>query len=159
MLGSLRRIATKSVYQVPLSHNLVGVSRMGGVAASPLGRGVSARGMSVDAEDIERVHNRKGAIGVSTRDCVAGREIVKELGLVTAGAVRSKNIFQDVLAALAGMVGGEVPTYTDLVADTSAEASRRLMETAQELGATSVVRVHFQTATTMNRYVFILFLL
>jgi uncharacterized protein YbjQ (UPF0145 family) len=39
------------------------------------------------------------------------------------------------------------------MSETAEAASTRLVETAQDLGATSVVNIRFQTTTTMNRLI------
>jgi len=90
-------------------------------------------------------------IRLSNRNQIHGRKVVKELGLVSAGAVRTKNILVDVLAALRGVFGGSSHWYSSLVNDATSEASTKLATNAHKLGATSVVRVRFQINTTMHR--------
>lgn len=85
---------------------------------------------------------------------MAGRVIDKEVGLVVASAFRAKNLPLDMLAAIGSLFGGEVSAYNDLVSDCVSEASRRLMNAAEDLGATSVVCVRLETTSTMNRFVF-----
>ena len=102
---------------------------------------------------LQDVHQNIGEVTITTRDCVHGRVIEREIGMVVASAVRSKSIVSDVFAALGGIFGGEVSSYTDLLSECSEEATRRLTKMGEELGASSIVRVKFQTTTTMNRLV------
>ena len=91
---------------------------------------------------------------VSTKSNVEGRQIVKEIGVVSAGEFRSKNLLQDVHAAFLAVFGGETPAYSDLLDEASASSTYKLMREAQQLGATDVVNVRYQTTSTMNRLVF-----
>ncbi|RHY32586.1 hypothetical protein DYB32_002410 [Aphanomyces invadans] len=97
---------------------------------------------------------RDAKLLVSTRDCVEGREIIEELGVVSATVVRTKNILEDILAALGGMFGGETRSYSSLMNETTQEAVHRLKGAALAQGASAVVMTKFETNTTMNRFVF-----
>lgn len=88
---------------------------------------------------------------LSTDSQIDGRRTVRQLGVVTASSVRTKNILYDVLEAVRRVVGGECVLYTQLLNETTAEATKRLLEVAQDKGATSVIRVKYETTTTMNR--------
>ncbi|TYZ65042.1 hypothetical protein PybrP1_004494 [[Pythium] brassicae (nom. inval.)] len=90
----------------------------------------------------------------TTRDEIAGREIVEEIGMVSAAAVRSKSVISDMYVALAGLFGGEAVSYTALMNETMEEAAHRMQFAAQSQGATAVVNVRFDSNTTMNRLVF-----
>jgi len=90
---------------------------------------------------------------LSSTETIDGRRVVRQIGLVTASSVRTKNLFFDLLAALRGVVGGESVLYTRLLNETTAEATKRMLEVAKEQGATSVVRVRYETTTTMNRLI------
>ncbi|RHY19602.1 hypothetical protein DYB37_002484 [Aphanomyces astaci] len=88
-----------------------------------------AMGMATKATDDTHITSaavREAKLLVSTRDCVEGRQIVKELGVVSATVVRTKNILEDILAALGGMFGGETRSYSSLMNETTQEAIHRL---------------------------------
>ena len=71
----------------------------------------------------------------STSDTIPGREISETLGLVTANAVRARNIGRDMLAGLKNIVGGELGAYRELLRESREEALARVGEQAEEMGA------------------------
>ena len=83
---------------------------------------------------------------LATTDTIAGRRIVKTLGLVRGGSVRGRDVGADVTAFMRNLVGGEVPEYTKLFAEAREQALDRLIEDAQAIGADAVVAVRFQTS-------------
>jgi len=83
-------------------------------------------------------------------DEVPAREIAEALGLVKGNAVRARPVFRDIMAFLRVLVGGEIPEYTKMMAETREQALDRLVEEARVLGADAVVAVRFVTAQTMS---------
>ncbi len=83
----------------------------------------------------------------STSDTIPGREISETLGLVTANAVRARNIGRDVLAGLKNIVGGEIGAYRELLRESREEALARFDEEAEEMGADAVVAVRITTSS------------
>ncbi|HEX2465040.1 MAG TPA: YbjQ family protein [Thermoanaerobaculia bacterium] len=87
---------------------------------------------------------------VTTTPCVEGKRIVRVLGLVRGNTVRSRHIGRDVLAALRNVVGGEIPEYTKLLAESREQAVDRMVEEARGLGANAIVQMRFQTSMIMT---------
>lgn len=83
---------------------------------------------------------------VVTTDEIAGRKITVALGLVRGTAVRTRTLWQDIGAAMRALVGGEVPEYTKLIAETREQALDRMMDEARARGADAVVGFRFATA-------------
>ena len=83
---------------------------------------------------------------VSNRDCIAGYEIVEDLGLVRANVVRAKHIGKDLIAGLKNVVGGEVREYTEMLSESREIALKRMEKKAEEMGADAVVNVRFMTS-------------
>ena len=71
---------------------------------------------------------------------------MKALGLVRGSTARSRNIGRDITAVLKNVVGGEVKSYTQLMADAREEAIYRMQEDAARLDATMVVGVRFASS-------------
>ena len=71
---------------------------------------------------------------------------MKPLGLVRGSTARSRNIGRDITAVLKNVVGGEVKSYTQLMADAREEAIYRMQEDAARLDATMVVGVRFASS-------------
>jgi len=77
---------------------------------------------------------------------IAGKRVVRTLGMVRGNTVRARHIGRDIIAGLKGFVGGEVHEYTKLLAESREHALDRMAEEAQSLGANAVVEVHFATS-------------
>jgi uncharacterized protein YbjQ (UPF0145 family) len=87
---------------------------------------------------------------VVTTPTIAGRRIVKTLGLVRGTTIRARHIGRDITAALRNIVGGEIPEYTKLLGEAREQAVDRMIEEAELLGADAVVMINFQTAMVMT---------
>ena len=81
---------------------------------------------------------------------VAGRRVVKTLGLVKGNTIRARHVGKDILAALKNIVGGEVEEYTKMMAESREQAVDRMVAEAQKLGADAVVDVRFSTSYMMS---------
>ncbi len=87
---------------------------------------------------------------VVTSDTVAGKRIVKTLGLVRGNTVRTRHIGKDILAGLRNIVGGEVHEYGKLLAESREQSLDRMMAEAAALGANAVVAARFTTSMMMG---------
>lgn len=87
---------------------------------------------------------------LSTTEFIAGRKITEVLGVVRGSTVRSRNVVRDIMAGLRNVVGGEIPEYTKLLADSREQALQRMVEDARRLGADAVVGIRFTTSAVMQ---------
>lgn len=87
---------------------------------------------------------------VVSSDDVPGRSIEETCGLVKGSAVRARPFFRDVMAFLRVLVGGEIPEYTKMLAETREQALDRMLEQARDIGADAVITVRFVTAQTIS---------
>lgn len=87
---------------------------------------------------------------VVTTPRVEGKRTVRVLGLVRGNTVRSRHIGRDVLAAVRNVVGGEIPEYTKLLAESREQAVDRMVEEARGMGANAIVQMRFQTSMIMR---------
>lgn len=71
----------------------------------------------------------------------------KLIGLARGGTARAKNAISDIGAGLKNIVGGEVGTYTKLMADGRELALERLQKDALRMGANGVIAVRFTSST------------
>jgi uncharacterized protein YbjQ (UPF0145 family) len=76
---------------------------------------------------------------VVTSENIAGKKIVKTLGLVRGNTVRARHVGRDILAGLRNIVGGEIHEYAKLVAESREQSLDRMMAEAEELGANAVI--------------------
>ena len=84
---------------------------------------------------------------ITTTETVAGREVAETLGLVRGATVRAKHVGVDIMAGLRNLVGGEMKSYSSLLAGAREQALDRMTEEARALGADAVVAVRMETAT------------
>lgn len=80
-------------------------------------------------------------------ETVPGKSIIKHLGLVNGNTVRAKHAGKDILAGLKNIVGGELKAYTELLQESRDEATQRMVEQAQAVGANAVVNVRYSTSS------------
>lgn len=84
---------------------------------------------------------------VTNLEIVPGKRVGKHLGLVQGSTVRSKHVGKDILAGLKNIVGGELKGYTDLLKEAREEATERMVQQAQSVGANAVLNVRFSTSS------------
>ena len=84
---------------------------------------------------------------ISNTESIPGRKIVEFYGVVTGNTVRAKHVGRDIMAGLKNIVGGELKGYTELLQDSRKEATERMIEQAQSMGANAVVNVRFATCS------------
>ena len=73
----------------------------------------------------------------------------EELGVVTGGTIRAKNMFADLGQQLKGIVGGELGSYTDMMEKAREIATQRMVDQAVRMGADAIVGVRYTTNSIM----------
>jgi uncharacterized protein YbjQ (UPF0145 family) len=86
---------------------------------------------------------------IASSSVIAGKRIVKTLGLVKGNTVRARHLGKDILAVLKNIVGGEIEEYTKLLAESRDQSIDRMIAEAQTLGANAIVDVRFSTSYIM----------
>ncbi len=84
---------------------------------------------------------------ISNTESIPGRNIVEFYGVVTGNTVRAKHVGRDIMAGLKNIVGGELKGYTELLQDSRKEATDRMIEQAESMGANAVVNIRFATSS------------
>ena len=87
---------------------------------------------------------------VTTNDSIAGKRIVRTLGLVRGNTIRARHVGRDITAAFRNLVGGEVSEYTKLMGEAREQALDRMTAEARQLGADAIVATRFQTSMVMT---------
>ena len=87
---------------------------------------------------------------VVTTDEIAGKRIVKTVGLVRGNTIRARHFGRDLLAGLKNLVGGEISDYTKMIAECREEALDRMIAQAEANGANAVIGMRFATAEMME---------
>ena len=85
-----------------------------------------------------------------TTENIAGKKIVRTLGLVKGNTIRARHIGRDIAAIFRTIVGGEVSDYTKMMAESREQALDRMRDEARKLGANGVVMIRFATSSTLQ---------
>ena len=80
-------------------------------------------------------------------ETVPGKKIVQHFGLVQGSTIRAKHLGKDIMASLKNLVGGELKGYTQLLTEARKEATDRMVEQAQQLGANAIVNIRYATSS------------
>lgn len=81
-----------------------------------------------------------------TTNFIPEKEIIEAVGIVQGSTVRARNVGKDMFASFKNLVGGEISEYTELMAHARAEAQKRMMDNAKQIGADAVINVRFTTS-------------
>ena len=91
-----------------------------------------------------------GSMLITTTHDIAGKRIVKTIGLVRGNTIRARHVGRDFMAGIKNMIGGEISEYTKMIAECREEALDRMIAQAAENGANAVVGVRFATSEMME---------
>jgi uncharacterized protein YbjQ (UPF0145 family) len=84
---------------------------------------------------------------ISNLEIVPGKRILKHLGMVQGSTVRAKHVGRDIMAGFKNIVGGELKGYTELLQESRSEATKRMVDQAQAIGANAVLNVRYSTTS------------
>ena len=87
---------------------------------------------------------------VTTNGEIAGKRIVRTLGLARGNTIRARHVGRDITAAFRNIIGGEVSEYTKLMGEAREQALDRMVAEAKGLGANALIAVRFQTSMVMT---------
>lgn len=87
---------------------------------------------------------------VTTTEKIAGKKIVRTVGIARGNTIRARHIGRDILALLRNIVGGEITDYTKLMGESREQALDRMIVDAERMGANAVIGMRFGTSQLMN---------
>lgn len=87
---------------------------------------------------------------ISTTEHIAGKRVVKILGLVKGNTIRARHIGRDIAAVLRGIIGGEIIEYTKLIAESREQSIDRMVVEAKEMGANAIIMARFSTSQLLS---------
>lgn len=82
---------------------------------------------------------------LTTTDTIPGKNY-EILGLAKGSMIQSKNIGRDIGQGLKSLVGGELATYTEMMNESRAIATKRMVEDADRMGADAIVVLRYGTS-------------
>ena len=87
---------------------------------------------------------------VTSCENIAGKRVVKTIGLVRGNTIRARHVGRDIGAFFRGIVGGEIKEYTKLMAESREQAYDRMIENARSHGANAIIMVRYSTSAVMQ---------
>ena len=82
---------------------------------------------------------------LTTTENIPGKQY-EIIDMVTGNMIQSKNVGRDIGQGLKSLVGGELATYTKMLNESRAIATKRMVEEAQKLKADAIVCVRYSTS-------------
>ena len=86
---------------------------------------------------------------IVTTDYISGKDI-EMLGMVKGSTIQSKHLGNDIAQSFKTLVGGELKSYTEMMNEARALATKRMVAEAEALGADAVVCVRYASAGVMQ---------
>lgn len=82
-------------------------------------------------------------------DYITGKEL-EMLGLVKGSTIQSKNIGRDITQGFKTIVGGELKSYTDMMNNARALATKRMVAEAEAIQADAIVNIRYANSAVMQ---------
>ena len=87
---------------------------------------------------------------VTNLETVPGKNIKTHFGLVQGNTIRAKHVGRDLMAGLKNIFGGELKGYTELLSESRQQATDRMIEQANSLGANAILNVRYSTSSIIG---------
>ncbi|MFK7795328.1 MAG: YbjQ family protein [Gammaproteobacteria bacterium] len=78
---------------------------------------------------------------------VPGKRILEHYGLVQGNTIRAKHVGKDILASIKNIFGGELAAYTELLSESRKEATDRMIQQAEAMGANAIINIRYSTSS------------
>lgn len=82
-------------------------------------------------------------------DYISGKEL-EMLGMVKGSTIQSKHLGKDISQSFKTLVGGELKSYTEMMNEARALATKRMVDEAHALGADAIVNIRYASAAVMQ---------
>lgn len=79
-------------------------------------------------------------------DYITGKNL-EMLGLVRGTMIQTVHAGKDIMNSFKTLVGGELTSYTEMMNEARAVATKRMAEDAAAMGADAVVNIHYASST------------
>lgn len=91
-----------------------------------------------------------GNIQTTTRFDISGKEVKKELGIVSGSVVLSRNFIRDFFAGIRNFLGKEILEYSEMIDKSQTIAMERIKDKAEKIGANAILGLRFTTSETSH---------
>lgn len=82
-------------------------------------------------------------------DYISGRNF-EMLGMVRGTMIETVHAGKDIMNSFKTLVGGELTSYTEMMNEARAVATKRMAEDAERMGADAVVNIRYASSQIMN---------
>jgi uncharacterized protein YbjQ (UPF0145 family) len=72
------------------------------------------------------------------------------LGIVKGSTIQSRHAGKDIMSALKTLVGGELTAYADMINESRALATKRMVKEAEKMGADGIVCIRYSSTSVMQ---------
>lgn len=86
---------------------------------------------------------------IVTTEYISGKEL-EMLGMVKGSTIQSKHLGNDIAQSFKSLVGGELKSYTEMMTEARALATKRMCAEAEALGADAIVCVRYASSSVMQ---------
>ncbi len=81
---------------------------------------------------------------------IAGKKVIKNLGVVKGIIVRSRSIFGTIGGSLQTLIGGDITLFTELCEKTREDAYHLMIKSAEQKGANAVIGIRYDTTELLQ---------
>jgi len=79
-------------------------------------------------------------------DYITGKEF-EMIGMVKGSMIQSVHVGKDIMNSFKTLVGGELTSYTEMMDEARATATRRMLEDAQTMGADAIINIRYTSSS------------
>ncbi|QUH24399.1 YbjQ family protein [Serpentinicella alkaliphila] len=81
-------------------------------------------------------------------DFITGKEL-ETIGLVKGSTIQAKHIGKDIASGLKNLVGGELTSYSEMMNEARAKATKRMVQEAEGLKADAIINIRYTSSAVM----------
>lgn len=82
-------------------------------------------------------------------DYLPGKEF-DILGMVKGSTIQSRHMGKDIMSSFKTLVGGELKAYSEMMNAARAQATKRMVDQADDLGADAIINVRYTSSAVMQ---------
>lgn len=82
-------------------------------------------------------------------DYLPGKEF-EILGMVKGSTIQSRHLGKDIMSGLKTLVGGELTAYSEMLNAARAQATKRMVDAAEQMQADAIINVRYASSTVMQ---------
>lgn len=75
---------------------------------------------------------------------------LKTLGIVKGSTIQSRHAGKDIMSGLKTLVGGELTSYSEMINESRALATKRMVKEAEEMDADGIVCIRYSSTSVIQ---------